>query len=311
MENTLFLFLLMLQFSVGQLGSPEHIHEDHYIGKQHNPDHDMAVLLGEESTREIKELSPAEQRKKMMAVVEKIDTNGDNLLSAEEITLWIQHVYKQYAIEDANERFTQFDTNINGVVTWEEYSSLAHEQLVTFDDDTVLEDPEQESLRQLLLKEKRRFYFADMDGTPGLNTTEFLAFTHPFEVDYMADFAIEDVLNEYDVDKDGFITLTEFIGTVRNEGESPTQWEIEESVRFQDLYDQDQNGKLDRDEQLRWVAPNSYGSAREESLHLIKEMDQDGDGQLSVTEILQNQEIFINSEVTDYGRHLHLSHDEL
>lgn len=111
---------------------------------------------------------------------------------------------------------------------------------------------------------------------------------------FCQDFAIEDVLNEYDVDKDGFITLTEFIGTVRNEGrailsfspppinslqsaccfkllffvwksgESPTQWEIEESVRFQDLYDQDQNGKLDRDEQLRWVAPNSYGSAREE-----------------------------------------------
>lgn len=71
------------------------------------------------------------------------------VLFLEEITLWIQHVYKQYAIEDANERFTQFDTNINGVVTWEEYSSLAHEQLVTFDDDTVLEDPEQESLRQV------------------------------------------------------------------------------------------------------------------------------------------------------------------
>ncbi|XP_054889999.1 reticulocalbin-2 isoform X2 [Poeciliopsis prolifica] len=264
MEHTLFLFLLMLQFSVGQLGSPEHILEDHYIGEQHNPDHDMAVLLGEESAGEMKELSPTEQRKKMMAVVEKIDANEDNLLSAEEITLWIQQVYKQYALEDARERFTQFDTNIDDVVTWEEYSSLAHEELVTFDDDTILEDPEQESLRQLLLKEKRRFYFADMDGTPGLNVTEFLAFSHTFEVDYMADFAIEDVLNEYDADKDGFITLTEFIGNVRNEGESPTHWEIEESVRFKDLYDQDQNGKLDRDEQLRWVAPNSYGSAREE-----------------------------------------------
>ncbi|XP_008410524.1 reticulocalbin-2 [Poecilia reticulata] len=311
MEHTVFLFLLILQYIVGQLGSSDHIHEDHYIGEQHNPDHDMAVLLGEESTRETKELSQAEQRKKMMAVVEKIDTNRDNLLSGEEITLWIQHVYKQYAIEDAGERFTQFDTNIDGVVTWEEYSSLSHEELIPFDNDTVLEDPEQESLRQLVLKEKRRFYFADMDDTPGLNATEFLAFTHAFEVDYMADFAVEDVLNEYDADKDGFITLAEFIGTVHNEGESPTQWEIEESVRFKDLYDQDQNGKLDREEQLRWVAPNSYGSAREEALHLIKEMDQDGDGQLSVTEVLQNQEIFINSEVTDYGRHLQLSHDEL
>lgn len=45
--------------------------------------------------------------------------------------------------------------------------------------------------------------------------------------------------------------------------------------------------------------------------HLIKEMDQDGDGQISVAEVLNNQDTFMQSEVTDYGRQLHLSHDEL
>lgn len=44
----------------------------------------------------------------------------------------------------------------------------------------------------------------------------------------------------------------------------PSRWEVEETVRFKDLYDQDKDGKLNREEQLRWVAPNSYGSAREE-----------------------------------------------
>lgn len=48
------------------------------------------------------------------------------------------------------------------------------------------------------------------------------------------------------------------------EEDTPSQWEIEETVRFKDLYDQDKDGKLNREEQLRWVAPNSYGSAREE-----------------------------------------------
>ncbi|XP_015234404.1 PREDICTED: reticulocalbin-2 [Cyprinodon variegatus] len=312
MERPLLLFLLMLQFEVVQLGSHDHyINEDHYVSQQHNPDHDMAVLLGDQNTKELKKLSSEEQKKKLMEILKLIDTNGDNLLSAEEITLWIQHVYRKYALEDAEERFAEFDLNKDGVVTWEEYSSVAHDQLITFDDDTVLENPEHESLRQLLLKEKRRFDFADVDGTPGLNVTEFLAFTHPSEVDYMADFAIEDVLNEYDTDKDGFISLSEFIGNVRNEGEPPSQWEIEETVRFKELYDQNGDGKLDREEQLRWVAPNSYGSAREEALHLIKEMDQDGDGQISASEVLKNQETFMNSEVTDYGRHLHVSHDEL
>ncbi|KAM7396717.1 hypothetical protein PAMP_019738 [Pampus punctatissimus] len=220
-------------------------------------------------TEELKKLSPAEQRKKMMEIVKKIDTNADNLLSAEEITLWIQHVYRKYALDDAEERFPEFDTDSDGVVTWQEYNMVTHGQLISFDESTTLEDPEQESLRHLHLKERKRFDVADLDGTPGLNVTEFLAFTHPSEVDHMADFAIEDVLSEYDADKDGFISLSEFIGDVRGDEDTPSQWEIEETVRFKDLYDQDKDGKLNREEQLRWVAPNSYGSAREEGVDFI------------------------------------------
>ncbi|XP_056273782.1 reticulocalbin-2 isoform X2 [Pseudoliparis swirei] len=309
MASFTLLVMLVLQFGFGQ-SSHKHLHEDHHIGQQHDPEHDLNILLGDEDTDEIKKLSPAEQRKKMLEIVKRIDTNADNQLNAEEITLWIQHVYRKYALDDAKERFPEFDTDKDGVVTWEEYNMVTHDQLFSFED-AVLEDPEQESLRNLHLKERKRFDFADVDGTSGLNVTEFLAFTHPSEVDHMADFAIEDVLNEYDTDKDGLINLNEFIGDVRGEEDSPTQWEIEETERFKDLYDQDKDGQLNRDEQLRWVAPNSYGSAREEALHLIKEMDHDGDGQISEAEVLKNQETFMNSEVTDYGRQLHASHDEL
>ncbi|KAL6106763.1 rcn2 [Pungitius sinensis] len=255
--------ILALQFGLGQ-SSSKNLHDDHYVGQQHNPEHDLNILLGDEDTEEIKLLSPAQQKKKMMEIVKRIDTNADNQLNAEEITQWIQHVYRKYALDDAKERFPEFDNDKDGVVTWEEYNTVAYDQLISFDEDTVLEDPEQESLRELHLREKRRFDFADVDGTSGLNVTEFLAFTHPSEVDHMADFAIENVLNEYDTDKDGLINLKEFIGDVRGEDDSPSQWEIEETVRFQDLYDQDKDGMLNRDEQLRWVAPNSYGSAREE-----------------------------------------------
>ncbi|XP_078804862.1 reticulocalbin-2 [Oryzias latipes] len=300
---------LVVQFGFG-FSSHKHL-QDHFNGDQHNPDHDMAVLLGDETTEEIKKLTPEEQREKLLEIVKKIDTNGDNLLGAEEITLWIQHVYRKYALEDAEERFPEFDLNKDGVLTWEEYNTVAHDQLFTFDESTVLEDPEQDSLRQLHLKEKKRFDFADIDDTPGLSVSEFLAFTHPSEVDRMADFTIQDVLTEYDTDKDGFISLSEFIGDVRGEDNSPSKWEIEETVRFKELYDQDKDGNLNRDEQLRWIAPNSYGSAREEALHLINEMDQDGDEQISVAEVLKNQDTFMNSEVTDYGRQLHGSHDEL
>nr|XP_043882903.1 reticulocalbin-2 isoform X2 [Solea senegalensis] len=272
MAPTALLVLLMLQFGLGQ-SSHNHLHHGGLTGQEHLSEHDMNVLLGDEDTEEIKKLSPAEQKEKLIEIVKKIDTNADNLLSVEEITLWIQHVYRKYALDDAVERFAEFDLDKDGIVTWQEYNTITHGQLVHFDDSTVMEDPEQESLRQ--------------------------------------DFVIEDVLSEYDTDKDGFISLSEFIGDVRGDDNTPSQWEIEETVRFKELYDQDKDGKLNREEQLRWVAPNSHGSAREEALHLIKEMDIDGDGQLSLDEVLKNQETFMNSEVTDYGRHLHVSHDEL
>ncbi|CAL8355895.1 unnamed protein product [Lota lota] len=286
--------------------------DDNHIDQQHNTGHDVKVLLGNQNTKETSEQGPSQQREKMIEIVKKIDKNSDKMLSTEELALWIQQVYRKYAMEDVEERFPEFDPNGDGVVSWEEYNTVTHHGLLNVDDAAALNDPEQESIRYLHLKEKRRFDFADMDGTPGLNLPEFLAFTHPSEVDHMADFTIEDVLSEYDRDGDGFISLTEFIGDVRGNGDSaPSQWEVEETVRFTELYDQDHDGKLNPEEQLRWVAPNSYGSAREEALHLIKEMDHDRDGKVSEAEVLKNQESFMNSEVTDYGRQLNLPHDEL
>jgi hypothetical protein len=50
------------------------------------------------------------------------------------------------------------------------------------------------------------------------------------------------------------------------------------------------------------------------ALHLIDEMDLNSDKKLSEEEILENQDLFLTSEATDYGRQLHddyFYHDEL
>lgn len=43
----LLVLLVLLQFGSGQ-SSHKHLDEDHYTGQQHNPEHDMNALLGEE-----------------------------------------------------------------------------------------------------------------------------------------------------------------------------------------------------------------------------------------------------------------------
>lgn len=112
--------LLVLHFKSGQ-SAHKHQDENHYNGQQHNPEHDMNVLLGDEvceyilnciinipthfppsllhseplymgfihlqDTGEIKNLSPAEQKVKIMEILKKIDTNADKLLNAGKVTL--------------------------------------------------------------------------------------------------------------------------------------------------------------------------------------------------------------------------------
>lgn len=71
------------------------------------------------------------------------------VLSTEELTIWIQHVYRKYALDDAKERFPVFDTNKDGVVTWEEHNTVTHGQLFSFDDPAVLDESEKESLKHV------------------------------------------------------------------------------------------------------------------------------------------------------------------
>lgn len=50
------------------------------------------------------------------------------------------------------------------------------------------------------------------------------------------------------------------------------------------------------------------------ALHLIDEVDLNSDRKLSEAEILENQDLFLTSEATDYGRQLqdeYFYHDEL
>ena len=80
--------LLVMQFTFGE-SAQKHVHEDHFMGQQHDPEHDMNVLLGGTGdTEEIKKLSPAEQRERMLDIVQKIDTNSDRLLSTGECTFY-------------------------------------------------------------------------------------------------------------------------------------------------------------------------------------------------------------------------------
>ncbi|XP_010841600.1 PREDICTED: reticulocalbin-2 [Bison bison bison] len=220
--------------------------------------------------------------------------------------------FKHYAMQEAKQQFIEYDKNSDGSVSWDEYNIQMYDRVIDFVENTALDDAEEESFRQ----DKKRFEKANQDSGPGLNLEEFIAFEHPEEVDYMTEFVIQEALEEHDKDGDGFVSLEEFLGDYRRDptaSEDP-EWILVEKDRFMNDYDRDADGRLDPQELLSWVVPNNQGIAQEEARHLIDEMDLNSDRKLSEEEILENQDLFLTSEATDYGRQLHdeyFYHDEL
>ena len=112
-------------------------------------------------------------------------------------------------------------------------------------------------------------------------------------------------------DKDGYVSLTEYIGDMFNpeNGEEEPEWVESEKQQFRDYRDKDGDGKLDVAEVRDWILPHDYNHTEAEAKHLIYESDNDKDGVLSIDEILANHEKFVGSQVTDWGEALN-RHDE-
>ncbi|XP_074956050.1 reticulocalbin-2 isoform X1 [Phalacrocorax aristotelis] len=284
---------------------------------EHRADYDREALLGgQEEAEEYARLSPEEQQRRLRAIVRKIDSDADGLLTKDELSSWIQQSFKHYVTQEAKQHFNNYDKDGDGLVSWKEYNMQMYDRVIDFDENSVLEDQEEESFRQLHLKEKKRFEKANRDDDPDLNVDEFVAFEHPEEVEYMTDFVIQEALEEHDKDGDGFVSLEEFLGDYRRDptAREDPEWILVEKDRFVNDYDKDNDGKLNPQELLSWIVPNNQGIAQEEALHLIEEMDLNDDKKLSEAEILKNQDLFLNSEATDYGRQLHderFYHEEL
>lgn len=64
----------------------------------------------------------------------------------------------------------------------------------------------------MINRDKRRFLRADKNADNQLNADEFTAFLHPENNDDMKGIVVDETLEDIDKDKDGFISLSEYIG---------------------------------------------------------------------------------------------------
>nr|XP_023406686.1 reticulocalbin-1 [Loxodonta africana] len=169
------------------------------------------------------------------------------------------------------------------------------------------------TFKKMLPRDERRFKAADLDGDQTATREEFTAFLHPEEFEHMKEIVVLETLEDIDKNGDGFVDQDEYIADMfshEDNGPEP-DWVLSEREQFNEFRDLNKDGKLDKDEIRHWILPQDYDHAQAEARHLVYESDKNKDEKLTKEEILENWNMFVGSQATNYGEDLTKNHDEL
>nr|XP_057944922.1 reticulocalbin-1 isoform X2 [Doryrhamphus excisus] len=270
--------------------------------------YDHEAFLGKEEARTFDQLTPEESKERLGKIVERIDSDANGLITTAELKAWIKRVQKRYVYENVAKVWADYDLNKDDKISWEEYKQATYANPGEFDDAT-----DQFSFKKMLPRDERRFNTADLNGDLAADREEFTSFLHPEEFDHMKDIVVQETLEDIDKNNDGHVDEDEYIADMlaQEDGGPEPDWVRTERDQFSDFRDLNKDGKMDRDEIRHWIMPQNYDHAQAEARHLVYESDQDKDQMLTKEEILENWNMFVGSQATNYGEDLTRNHDEL
>ncbi|TNM91215.1 reticulocalbin-1 [Takifugu flavidus] len=274
--------------------------------------YDHEVFLGKEESKTFDQLSPEESKDRLSKIVDRIDGDGNSYITTDELKAWIKRVQKRYVYENVAKVWADYDLNKDNKISWEEYKQATYGYYLSnpeeFDETT-----DQFSFKKMLPRDERRFKRADLDGDSAANREEFTSFLHPEEFEHMKDIVVLETLEDIDKNSDGHVDEDEYIADMfahEDRGPEP-EWVKTEREQFSDFRDLNKDGKMDLDEIRHWIMPQDYDHAQAEARHLVYESDKDKDQMLTKEEILDNWNMFVGSQATNYGEDLTRNHDEL
>ncbi|MGH0133238.1 UNVERIFIED_CONTAM: hypothetical protein FKN15_005615, partial [Acipenser sinensis] len=252
------------------------------------------------------------------------DLNKDNKISwdeykkatygyyLDELKSWINRVQKRYIYENVAKVWTDYDLNKDNKISWDEYKKATYGYYLA-NPEEFQDATDQFSFKKMLPRDERRFKTADLDGDTAASREEFTAFLHPEEFDHMKDIVVLETLEDIDKNGDGHVDEDEYIADMfAHEVDGPEpDWVKTEREQFADFRDTNKDGKMDKEEIRHWILPQDYDHALAEARHLVYESDLNKDQLLTKEEILENWNMFVGSQATNYGEDLTKNHDEL
>ncbi|XP_034436602.1 calumenin-A-like [Hippoglossus hippoglossus] len=266
-------------------------------------EYDHEAFLGEDEAPKFDKLPLEESVRRLSLIVDRIDVNKDDFISEDELKIWIETVQRNHTFDQMESQWKHYDADQDGLISWDEYNRTK------YSDGTHLES--EFNYSKVMVREERHFRAADRDGDFKADKQEFNAFLHPENHQHMREIVVQETIDEIDKNGDGFIDLKEFMDDLQipENDENFPEWAETERQHFLDVKDKNKDGKLDRQETMEWIFKPDLSYADAESEHLVTESDADKDGKLTKMEILNNHEMFVGSQVTNYGEAL-LRHDE-
>ncbi|XP_069774867.1 45 kDa calcium-binding protein isoform X1 [Narcine bancroftii] len=286
-----------------------------------NKDFHQEVFLGKEIEEFEEDSEPVKNRKKLISIFEKVDSNVDKRISASEMQRWIMEKTEEHFQQAAKENkqyFRTVDPDGDGQVSWDEYRIKF---LVSkgFNEKEVMEKIKNneelkidEETQEVLDNLKDRWFQADEHPANHLlNEDEFLAFLHPEHSRGMLTFMVKEIIRDLDQNGDKKLTVSEFIslpvGTVENQEaqDIDDDWVKERRKEFEEVIDADRDGIVTMDELVEYMDPMNEYSALNEAKQMIAVADENQDHYLELEEILKYSEYFTGSKLMNYAQSVH------
>ena len=93
----------------------------HYVGSDHNPEYDHDAFLGPKQAKEFEQLSEEDAKKRLGAMIPKLDTDKDGEISLKELEAWIDKQRKIFMYDAVDEDIGVQDSDGDKMISWTEY----------------------------------------------------------------------------------------------------------------------------------------------------------------------------------------------